>query len=68
LPSKFSALYPTPCVVPAAVGVLVPYIIDFLSEAVFGSSPFHRVSEVQELYMYLFVFLYLLDLRNREIS
>lgn len=68
LPEKWAPLYPSVCVVPAALGVLGPYLLQEIFEHIFGFGLFHRVSEVQEVYMYLFVFLYLLDLRNREFS
>lgn len=63
----FHALYPSNLVVPTALGVLVPDQIQSLVERFVHGGFFVRVSEVQEIYMYFFVLLYLLDLRNREI-
>lgn len=68
LPQKFAPLYPSSLVIPTALGVLVPDQIQSLVERFVHGGIFVRVSEVQEIYMYYFVLLYLLDLRNREFS
>ncbi len=68
LPAKFSALYPSSKLVPTALGVVIPDQIQSISEQIIYGGFFVRVSEVQEVYMYYFVLLYLLDLRNREFS
>ncbi len=47
--------------------VLIPHMIEKLGDAI-GLPMFVRVSEVQELYMFYFVLLYLWELRQREIS
>lgn len=65
LPVQYTVLYPSNAVIPAAIGVLLPYAAQELAEHIFGTKIFHRVSEVQELYMYYFIWLYLLDLRKR---
>lgn len=68
LPAKFEKLYPPDCLVVTALGVAVPYAIQEITEQFIRGGLFHRVSELQELFMYYFVFLYLLNLRNRIIS
>lgn len=65
LPQKFADLYPRARLGVTALGVLVPYTVQKIPEIFHGSGPFHRVSEVQELYIYYFILLYLLDFRNR---
>lgn len=67
LPEKFKALYPSDTLAVTALGVLLPYTAQEIAEHFFDSRLFERVSEVQELYMYYFVLLYLVDLRKREI-
>lgn len=67
LPQKFLDLYPGDALIVTSLGVLLPYSVQKVSELLHGSGPFFRVSEVQELYMYYFVFLYLLDMRKRII-
>lgn len=64
LPLAFAFFYPSVVVVPCALGVLLPYLGEAVAEAA-GTKLFERVSEVQELYMYYFVLIYLLDLRKR---
>ena len=59
LPEKFNILYPSAALMPVAVLVIAPYLVDKLVNI------FERVSEVQELYMYYFVLLYLIMLRAR---
>ena len=68
LPVKFEKLYPPDCLAVTALGVAVPYAIQEITEQFIRGGLFHRVSELQELFMYYFVFLYLLDSRNRIIS
>ncbi len=67
LPVKFSALYPSAQLVAVALLATLPYAIEEVAEA-FDIATFARVSEVQELYMYYFVLLYLWCLRVRELS
>ena len=66
LPARFAVLYPSDTLAVTAMGVTFPYLVQEIVEA-FGVNVFERVSEVQELYMYYFVMLYLWDLRAREI-
>ena len=68
LPAKFAAIYPPDCLVVPALGVAVPYLLQEIAEHFFGRGVFHRVSELQELFMYYFVFMYLVALRIRIIS
>lgn len=63
LPEKFSAIYPPDCLAVTALGVLGPYTIDKIT-GIWGLHFFERVSEVQELFMYYFVLLYLIALRQ----
>lgn len=63
LPSKFAIIYPTSNLAFTALIFLGLKITDKADK--FGLSPFERVSVVQELYLFYFVLLYLLDLRKR---
>lgn len=67
LPARFAVLYPDRRLFVVALLVVVPHLVEKLGEAM-GFATFARVSEVQELYMYYFVLLYLWDLRGRELS
>lgn len=64
LPRKYEVLYPSAILAVPALGVLVPHLFQETLE-LFRLSFFERVSEVQELYIYYFIFLYLLDFRKR---
>lgn len=68
LPAKFTPIYPPDCLIVPALGVVVPYLLQEIAEHVFNGGIFHRVSELQELFMYYFVLLYLITLRARVIS
>ena len=68
LSARFSALYPSNALIVAALGVLVPYMVQKLAELAVGQGPFTRVSELQELYMYYFVALYLYELPGRAFT
>ena len=59
LPEKFSIIYPPAFLMPVAVLVILPSLLDK------GVDLFHRVSEVQEFYMFYFVLLYMVMLRRR---
>ena len=65
LPVRFADLYPSNIVIPAALGVTVPYLVQEIAEHFLHGGVFTRVSELQELYMYYFVALYLVDLKVR---
>ena len=65
LPEKFSIIYP-----PATLGITSAFALaikmgDKISEAMIDQPLFHRGSEVEELYLFYFVFLYLIVLRRR---
>ena len=64
LPTRFAAIYPENHMVIPALGVLVPYLVQEIAEHFFDIRLFERVSEVQELYMYYFILLYIVDLRK----
>lgn len=68
LPAKFAVLYPSDILMPAALGVLLPYTVQEIAEHFYKGGVFERVSEVQELYIYYFIFLYLLDFKSRILS
>lgn len=68
LPARFTAFYPSDILAVTALGVAVPYAVQEIAEHFFQGGVFARVSEVQEVYMYYFVALYLWDLYKREIS
>lgn len=65
LPEKFSIIYPSAALMPVALLVIGPYLAQELTEHLFKRGVFQRVSELQELYMYYFVLLYLVMLRRR---
>ena len=65
LPQRFAVIYPTPLLFVTALFAIVPKIINTFYELSFGTSFFERVSEVQELYFFYFVLLYLFVLGQR---
>lgn len=67
LPRTYEILYPSNVVVVTALGVTIPYFCQEIAEFL-KIRLFERVSEVQELYMYYFLWLYLLDFRKRVFS
>lgn len=67
LPPRFKIIYPDWRLFVVALLVVVPHLVEKLGEA-FDIRTFTRVSEVQELYMFYFVTLYLWDLRFRLFS
>jgi hypothetical protein len=67
LPSYLLVLLPSGLLLPTALGVLVPHVADEFVE-IFHKHIFRRVSEIQEIYIYYFIFLYLLDFRKRVFS
>lgn len=67
LPKKLEEIYPSGRLMLVAFLVLIPHMIEKLGDAI-GLPMFVRVSEVQELYMFYFVLLYLWELCQREIS
>ncbi len=68
LPQQFEALYPSNLLIVPALGVLLPYTAQEIAEHIMGRGVFSRVSELQELYMYYFVALYMHLLYKHEIS
>ena len=64
LPERFEIIYPPAFLSVIAALVIVPKLIDKAGEAV-DVSVFERVSELQELYMFYFVLLYLIALKKR---
>lgn len=62
LPEKYAILYPSMMFMTVALLVIGPYTIDKIVDV------FARVSEVQELYMYYFILLYMLVLRRRIVQ
>jgi len=64
LPAKFEVIYPPKELALIAAFVIVPKIAESSFE-LFGIRLFERFSEVQELYMFYFVLLYLIALRKR---
>lgn len=66
VPDRFRALYPASALWVIALLVVAPQLVEKLGETM-GYATFARVSEVQELYMFYFVLLYLWDLRAREL-
>lgn len=68
LPTRFSALYPADHTFVTALGVLIPYAIQEVGEHFLKFRLFERVSEVQEMYIYFFILLYIFDLRKLKKS
>ena len=68
LPARYAELYPSDILLPTALGAFLPYTVEAVYHLLTHEKLFARVSEVQELYMYYFVLIYLLDLNKREIS
>lgn len=67
LPARFAVIYPPIIMMPTALLVSIPYFID-KTLRMGGHHLFERVSEVQELYMYYFVLLYLVVLWQRVVD
>jgi hypothetical protein len=65
LPARFSLLYPTPILTVTALLVLGVNIADWVDSALKDRVIFTRASEVEELYMFYFVLLYLITLHRR---
>lgn len=63
LPDRFTAIYPSSLLVVTALLAVFPKLIEKIAEAA-DIRVFERVSEVQELYFYYFVLLYLIMLRR----
>lgn len=68
LPQKFASLYPQDYIFVTALGVIVPYLLQEIAVNLFNVGLFHRVSELQELYMYYFILLYLWGLKRQAIT
>lgn len=68
LPAMFAPVYPPAVLMPVALFVLFPYLAQELVEHFMDRGIFQRVSEVQELYMFYFVLLYLIVLRRRVLA
>lgn len=67
LPEQLEVIYPSGRLMLVAFLVIIPHMIEKLGDTI-GLPMFVRVSEVQELYMFYFVLLYLWELRQRELS
>lgn len=65
LPTRFSLLYPSSKLLPVALGGFLIYVAEYAYHKTTGHRLFTRASEVQELYMYLFVLLYFVDFGRR---
>lgn len=65
LPERFADIYPSSRLMIVSLLVIIPHMIEKLGE-VMGYPTFVRVSEVQELYMFYFVLLYLWELRSQK--
>lgn len=68
LPARFAIIYPSPQLFVTALLVLGPKMVDVAGEVFIGHPIFTRVSEVQEIYMFYFVALYLWVLKDTNIS
>lgn len=67
VPARFSAIYPPSCLAVVALLALAVKLGAAIAEAL-GVTLFERESEVEELYLYYFVLLYLLALRRRVLA
>ncbi len=67
IPDKFKILYSPKDLWFVALCVVVPQIIEKTGEAL-GVQLFVRFSEIQELYMFYFVLLYLIAVQKRELK
>lgn len=65
LPARFNLIYPTRHVIPTSVIFLGLTIADKIDEGLDGVHLFERVSEVEELYLFYFVLIYLVALRTK---
>ena len=66
-PSRFESIYPPRELVVLSLFVVIPHLAEKIFESL-GIVIFERFSEVQELYMFAFVLLYLIVLHRREIA
>lgn len=66
VPQKFNPIYPAAWLMPVAAFCLLIRMVDIAAD-ISGFNLFGRVSEVEELYLYFFVALYLYDFRHRFI-
>ena len=65
LPEKFAIIYPSPKLMVVALLVMGPYLVQEVTEHAADFKIFERVSEVQELYMFYFILLYIVMLRRK---
>lgn len=65
LPKKFEIIYPPACLGVISAFALMVNLGDKISEAIQGVGIMARSSEVEELYLFYFVLLYLIILRRR---
>lgn len=65
LPKRFAAFYPSLFLLPTALFAEGFKFAQTWCDSFGGCNPFTRVSEVQELFFFLFVFLYLLEIAQR---
>lgn len=64
LPERFQNIYPRSTMIPIAVSVVLLIILDEVDDAMKDVTLFERISEVEEIYLFYFVLLYLWDLRK----
>ena len=68
LPEKFDLIYPDPRVFVTSIIALLINIVDKIDEAMKDISIMERPSEVEEVYLFYFVLLYLIYFRKRLIQ
>lgn len=68
LPARFNIIYPPAQLMVMAVLALTVAVLDKVDEALDDTIIFERASEVEELYMFYFVLLYLVILRSRLVQ
>lgn len=68
LPKKFEMIYPPACLVPIAALALSIKIIDKIDDNLPDIVLFYRASEIEELFLFYFVLLYLIVLYRRIIA
>lgn len=68
LPKKFNLIYPDPRVFVTSIIALLINIVDKIDEAMKDISIMERPSEVEEVYLFYFVLLYMIYFRKRLIQ
>lgn len=68
LPQKFSLIYPDSRVFVTSILALIVKVTEKVDEQMKSVEIFHRASEIEEIYLFYFVFIYLVFLRQKMAS